>query len=138
MDSRPLPYQGSALPLSYRGVADSGFEPLKLIAADLQSAPFDRLGNPPLPMLMAWATLLVCHFLCNYASPTCRIQENFSIYRTKPSALSPAQTSITASLASGTPMETLIPSPSNARTARLCARNLAAASAVLLPSGSQK
>ena len=64
--------------------------------------------------------------------------ENFSIYRTKPSALSPAQTSITASLAAGTPMETLIPSPSNARTARLCARNLAAASAVLLPSGSQK
>ena len=39
--------QGSALPLSYRGVADSGFEPLKHEAPDLQSGPFDRLGNPP-------------------------------------------------------------------------------------------
>ena len=39
--------QAFHLPLSYRGVADSGFEPLKHEAADLQSAPFDRLGNPP-------------------------------------------------------------------------------------------
>ena len=47
LNQRPLPYQGSALPLSYRGVADSGFEPLKHEATDLQSVPFDRLGNPP-------------------------------------------------------------------------------------------
>ena len=47
LNPRPLPYQGSALPLSYRGVADSGFEPLKHEATDLQSVPFDRLGNPP-------------------------------------------------------------------------------------------
>ena len=36
-----------ALGAGQRGVADSGFEPLKHEAADLQSAPFDRLGNPP-------------------------------------------------------------------------------------------
>lgn len=28
-------------------MADSGFEPLKHEATDLQSVPFDRLGNPP-------------------------------------------------------------------------------------------
>ena len=44
----PLPYHGSALPLSYRGnlVQGEGFEPPNSMRADLQSAVFDRFTNP--------------------------------------------------------------------------------------------
>ena len=37
-------------------VGESGFEPLKHEAADLQSAPFDRLGNPPWLLVEAVAS----------------------------------------------------------------------------------
>lgn len=43
-------------------MADSGFEPLKHEAPDLQSGPFDRLGNPPsFSVEVQPATWLVCH-----------------------------------------------------------------------------
>ncbi len=48
LNPRPLPYHGSALPLSYRGevVRGVGFEPTNSERADLQSAVFDRFTNP--------------------------------------------------------------------------------------------
>ena len=55
LNSRPLPYHGSALPLSYLGqwcrVRDLNSR--RLMPADLQSAPVDRLGNPA--RLLFWS-----------------------------------------------------------------------------------
>ncbi len=60
MNCRPLPYQGSALPLSYPGpgwfraqdmVGRGGFEPPKAEPTDLQSVPFGHSGTPP---FFAW------------------------------------------------------------------------------------
>ena len=53
LNSRPFPYHGNALPLSYSGksliiyVGREGFEPPKASPADLQSAPFDHSGTDP-------------------------------------------------------------------------------------------
>lgn len=48
LNCRPHPYQGCALPLSYRGmVGGEGFEPSKAEPSDLQSDPFGRSGTPP-------------------------------------------------------------------------------------------
>lgn len=51
-------------------MAGSGFEPLKHEAADLQSAPFDHLGNPPAVSVrseLQTATLLFCHEIATNA-----------------------------------------------------------------------
>ena len=44
-------------------VADTGFEPVKAMPADLQSAPVGRLGNLPCPRLACTSVYLTSTFL---------------------------------------------------------------------------
>lgn len=63
LNCRPLPYQGSTLPLSYPGsnlpcargmVGRGGFEPPKAVPTDLQSVPFSHSGTSPLCQWWCW------------------------------------------------------------------------------------
>ncbi len=77
LNCRPLPYQGSALPLSYPGllwlcaqemVGRGGFEPPKAEPTDLQSVPFGHSGISPI----IWHVLLV--LAGGLELPTCWLQ----------------------------------------------------------------